>query len=523
MRRASANQPKGVEMKAESGQTQSLWHATTEVPKYPKLDRNITADVCVIGAGIAGMSTAYHLAKAGQSVVVLEDGLIGSGETGRTTAHITHALDDRYHAIEKMHGEEGARLAAESHTTAINRAEAISRSEGIDCDFAWVDGYLFAPEKRDKHEHVINMQKELEAAQRAGLAQVELISRGPFDFWDSGPCLKFPRQGQFHSLKFLSGLARCIERDGGAIFNQTRVESVEGGHPVKVKTADGKRVTANAAIVCTNASITDYVITHIKQAPYRTFVIAGPVPKDSIPYGLYWDDDHPYYYVRLQPGSSETDYLIVGGEDHKTGHEDDAEERFARIEKWTRERFPMVTTFEYRWSGQVMEPFDYLSFTGPTPDGSENVYMHSGDSGNGITHGIMAGVLLTDLVMQRENPWAKLYDPKRISLRSAPEFIRENVDVAVQFKDYITQGDVDDVRSIPRGEGRVVVQSGKRIAAYRDEQGELHKRSAVCTHLKCIVHWNSLEKSWDCPCHGSRFDGHGKVLNGPAASPLEEV
>jgi len=510
-------------MKAESKQTQSLWHATTEVPRYPKLDKNLTAEVCVIGAGIAGMMTAYNLAKGGQTVVVLDDGLIGSGETGRTTAHITSALDDRYYAIESMHGEEGARLAAESHGAAINRAGEVVRLEKIDCDFAVVDGYLFAPEKRSQEEHLENLKKELQAAHRAGLADVEIVSNGPFDFWDSGTCLKFPRQAQFHSLKFLSGLARCIERDGGAIFNNTHVEGVEGGSPAKVKVAGGHTVTANAVVVCTNASITDYVITHIKQAPYRTFVIAGRVPKGSIPFGLYWDDDHPYYYVRLQPGDSGSDYLIVGGEDHKTGHEDDAVERFARIHDWTRKRFPMFAGIEYRWSGQVMEPFDFLSFTGQTPDGSENVYMHSGDSGNGITHGIMAGVLLADLVLGRDNPWAKLYDPKRVSLKSTPEFIKENIDVAVQFKDYITPSEVDDLREVGKEEGRVIVRDGKRIAAYRDAEGTLHKRSAVCTHLKCIVHWNSLERSWDCPCHGSRFDPLGKVLNGPAISPLEEV
>ena len=509
-------------MRPEARQTQSIWQATVEMSEYPRLSRNLSADVCVIGAGIAGMTTAYLLAKAGQSVVVLEDGLIGSGETGRTTAHISNALDDRYYALERMHGAEGARLAAESHTAAIHRAAAIAELENIDCDFAWVDGYLFAPSHGSNDDHLENLKKELQAAHRAGLVDVDFVTRAPFTFWDSGPCLKFPRQAQFHSLKFLSGLARCIERDGGALFNRTHVEGVEAGSPLRIKTTGGQTVSARSAIVCTNASITDYVVTHIKQAPYRTFVIAGPVPKGSIPYGLYWDDDSPYYYVRLQPAPDPAiDFLIVGGEDHKTGHEDDAEERFGRIEQWTRERFPMAKSFEYRWSGQVMEPFDYLSFTGRTPDGTENVFMHSGDSGNGITHGIMGAILLTDLVLQRDNPWARLYDPKRISLKSAPEFIRENVDVAAQFKDYITSGDVEDVRSIPSGEGRVVVQHGKRIAAYRDLHGKLHKFSAACTHLKCIVHWNSLEKSWDCPCHGSRFAPTGNVLNGPAAMGLE--
>ncbi|MEX2283602.1 MAG: FAD-dependent oxidoreductase [Gemmatimonadota bacterium] len=511
-------------MKSESHQSLSLWLATAKMPEYPRLERDEIADVCVVGAGIAGMTAAYLLSRSGQRVVVLDDGLIGNGETGRTTAHITAALDDRYWRIEEMHGLEGARLAAESHLAAIHRAEAIVREEKIECDFSRVDGYLFAPEQRSQDDHRVRMEKELPAAHRAGLTDIRLVTRIPFEFRDSGLALHFPRQAQFHPLKFLAGLARAIERDGGKIYNRTHVEGVEGGSPAKVKIDGGSTVVANAVLVCTNASISDYVVTHAKQAPYRTFVVAGRIPRGSVPAALYWDDDDPYHYVRTQPAENALyDYLIVGGEDHKTGHEDDAEVRFAALESWSRAHFPMVESFDYHWSGQVLEPFDYLSFTGRNPDGAENVYLHSGDSGNGITHGIMGAVLLADLVLGRESMWASLYDPKRISLKSAPEFIKENVDVAVQFKDYVRPGDAANAAEIPLGEGRVLLKDGKRIAAFRDDEGVLHERSAVCTHLKCIVHWNSLEKSWDCPCHGSRFSPVGIVLNGPAISPLEEI
>jgi len=274
-------------------------------------------------------------------------------------------------------------------------------------------------------------------------------------------------------------------------------------------------------VVATNASISDYVVTHAKQEPMRTYVIGARIPKGSVPAILLWDTPSPYHYIRIYEQPSH-DVLIVGGEDHRTAMKDDGEARFNHLIDWTRERFPMIQDVIYKWSGQVLEPADYMSFTGKTP-GGQNVYMHSGDSGNGITHGIMGAVLLADLVQGRENMWASVYDPKRISLKSAPEFIKENIDVAVQFKDYITPSEVDDLREVGKEEGRVIVRDGKRIAAYRDAEGTLHKRSAVCTHLKCIVHWNSLERSWDCPCHGSRFDPLGKVLNGPAISPLEEV
>jgi Rieske Fe-S protein len=220
------------------------------------------------------------------------------------------------------------------------------------------------------------------------------------------------------------------------------------------------------------------------------------------------------------------DALIVGGEDHKTGQKHDMEERWRCIEEWTQERFPMVEGMTHRWSGQILEPNDYLAFIGKNPDGAENVFMASGDSGQGMTHGTIAGILLTDLVMGRDNPWAKLYDPARMRFQhrsSLKEFLKENINVAAQYLDYVTPGEVSSVDDIPKGEGRVIRRGRHKIAAYRDESGTVHERSAVCTHLRCIVDWNPGEKSWDCPCHGSRFDPYGKVLNGPAITELEEV
>lgn len=498
-----------------SGETKSLWVQTAEIPTFAPLAEDSRADVCIVGAGITGMMTAYGLAKAGMRVVVLDDGGIGSGETGRTTAHITAALDDRYYSIESMHGEDGARLAAESHTAAINRAEDVCNQEEIVCDFIRLDGYLMLAPEHDRSK----LEKELETTHRAGLRRTEIVSRAPLDFWDTGPCLKFPAQAQFHPLKFLAGVARCIRRDDGRIFSGSHVVNIEDGMPCTVTTSDGKRVTCTRVVVATNAAVSDYVVTHMKQAPYRTYVIGARVPKGSVPALLLWDTPDPYHYVRIQ-SEADHDVLIVGGEDHKTGHKHDMAQRFAALESWTRAHFPMVESIPYRWSGQVVEPFDYLSFTGRSP-GREHVYMHSGDSGNGITHGIMAGMLLTDVILGKDNAWAKLYDPQRITLRAVAEFVKENADVMLQYTHYILPGDSLD--GIQPDEGRVILRDGKRIAVYRDPGGVLHERSAVCTHLKCIVAWNPLEKSWDCPCHGSRFDPYGNVMNGPAITGLQEV
>ena len=501
--------------------TTSLWQATSSIPPRPALTEHVTTDICVVGAGIAGLTVAYQLAKGGKRVVVLDKEQVGSGETGRTTAHLANAIDDRYAVLERAVGEESSRLAAESHTAAIDAIERIVRTEGIDCDFRRLDGYLFCAEG-DSPEL---LSEELEAARRAGVKGVALESSTPVRGWDSGPALRFPAQGRFHILRYLAGVADAIERAGGVIHGGSKVEKIEGGSPAMVTTDRGMTVAADDVVVCTNGSISDMMVTHMKQAPYRTFVVAFRVPKGSVPDALYWDTADPYHYVRIQELDSASDALIVGGEDHKTAHEDDAGDRFECLEEWTRTRFPIAGGRLYQWSGQVLEPHDYLAFIGKNPDGAEHVWMASGDSGMGMTHGTIAGLLLGDLLRGKEHRWAKLYDPKRVTLHHTElaTMAKENADVAVQFADYVTPGQVSDVDSIPKGEGRVIRRGVHKIAAYRDEKGALHECSAVCTHLKCIVDWNTAEKSWDCPCHGSRFDALGKVLNGPATADLEKM
>lgn len=514
------------------GDTTSVWQGTFEMPTYPALDRDARADVCVVGAGIAGLSTAYLLAKSGSRVIVLDDGPVGGGESGRTTAHLTNAMDDRIYVLEHVHGEGGARRIVESHGAAVDCIEQIVARERIDCDFERVDGYLFLG--GGDSERVLD--EELAAAHRAGMEGVAKLDGVPDMSFAFGPCLRFPNQAQFHALKYLSGLAEAIVRAGGRIHCDTHVSSVEGGSPCKVKTDRNHTITADAVCVCTNASITDMFRTHVKQAPYRTFVIAAVVPRGSVPRGLYWDTPDPYHYVRLQrlepplgtalDDATQYDALIVGGEDRKTGHSDDAEERWRCLESWMRERWPQAREVVYRWSGQVLEPNDYIAFIGRNPDGAENVYMASGDSGQGMTHGMIAGMVLSDLARGQSNPWTTLYDPHRISLRARPieEFAKENADVALRYaKDFVTFGDVRTEADIPRGEGRILRLGLKKVAAYRDPQGAVHMRSAACTHLKCIVQWNSAEKTWDCPCHGSRFDPFGTAVNGPAISDLEEL
>jgi glycine/D-amino acid oxidase-like deaminating enzyme/nitrite reductase/ring-hydroxylating ferredoxin subunit len=505
-------------MKSDSGRTTSVWMATGEVPEFGPLEGGASADVCVVGAGIAGLTVGYLLAREGRSVVVLDDGPVAGGETARTTAHLVNALDDRYYELEHLHGERGARLAAESHTAAVDQIEEIIEREGIDCDFERLDGYLFVGPGQSTEQ----LGHELRAAHRCGLTEIKYVERLPYDAFDFGAALHFPYQGQFHILKYMSGLAAAFTRLGGRLHTNTHADKIEGdGQTARVETDGGHVVTAGAVVVATNTPVNDLVSIHTKQAPYRTYVVGARVPKGSVPRMLLWDTEDPYHYVRLQSVDEGHDVLIVGGEDHKTGQAEDFDERFRRLEEWTGARFPAVEAFEYRWSGQVMEPVDGLGFIGRNPGDSDNVYIATGDSGNGMTHGTIAGILIRDLILGRENAWATLYDPSRLSLRAGGEYARENLNVAAQYADYLTGGEVNSADEVAPGSGAIMRRGLSKVALYRDDTGALHEHSAVCTHLGCVVAFNDKEKSWDCPCHGSRFDpADGHVLNGPAIHGL---
>jgi glycine/D-amino acid oxidase-like deaminating enzyme/nitrite reductase/ring-hydroxylating ferredoxin subunit len=505
-------------MRDDSQASTSIWMATANTPPQPRLQDNTRTDVCIIGAGIAGLTTAYLLTREGRAVVVLDDGLIGGGMTGRTTAHLTNAFDDRFAEVEKLHGAEGSRLTAESHTAAIDKVDEIVNREHIDCDFERVDGFLFAPPP-DSEEL---LDEELAAAHRAGLTDVEKVDRVPIASFDSGPALRFPRQAQFHPLAYLNGLTRAIRRDGGRLYGQTHATTIEGGSHAHVETNLGAVVNCEVIVVATNSPVNDRVAIHTKQAPYVTYVIGAVVPKGSVTGALYWDTLDPYHYVRLQ-SENDRDVLIVGGEDHKTGQEHDCQERYARLEQWTRERFPQVGEIEFRWSGQVMEPADYLAFIGRNPLDSDNVYIATGDSGQGITHGTIAGMLLTDLIQGRKNRWEDIYSPSRITLRALPEYASENINVAEQFADYVTAGEIKSVDELKPGDGAIMRHGLSKIAVYRDDGGTVHQRSAVCKHLGCVVAWNPCEKTWDCPCHGSKYSADGRVYQGPANSDLSDV
>src|SRR6476660_182852 len=452
--------------------TQSVW-AETDMPRSRKLTENVEADVCIIGGGIAGLTTGYLLTEAGKSVVILDDGPLAGGMTQVTTAHLSDAIGDRFTEIDKWHGERGAFLAAESHMAAINRIESIANDLKIDCDFARLNGYLFlAP--GDEQEL---LDAELAAARRAGL-MAEIVPRAPIDY-DTGPAISFPNQARFHPLKYLAGVAEAIKQGGGRIFTNSHADHIEGGEKAKVEVGR-HNVHADAIVVATNTPINDMFAIHTKQAPYMTYVVGVRVPKGSVTDALYWDTLKAYHYVRIQPmpaehGRPAYDLLIVGGEDHKSGQADDTKQRHARLESWAETRFPTIEEVEFTWAGQCMETIDGLAFIGRNPMDKENVFIATGDSGMGLTHGTIAGMLLSDLILGKQNPWETLYSPARKPLRAAGNFAKENLNVARQYLDWLTPSEVESAHEIEPGSGAILRRGLRKIACYRDGNGEVHE------------------------------------------------
>lgn len=499
-------------------ESRPVWLDSSPIPEFPALEKDLVTDVCIVGGGIAGLTTAYLLMKKGKRVCVLESLDLTGGQTARTTAHFTYALDDRYFEIERLHGVRGSRLAAESHRAAVSKVAKIVQNENIDCEMSRVDGYLFA--QNDPKSHTL--LREIGAARRAGLSEVEFVNHAPLDAFDTGPCLLFPRQLQLHPLKYLAGLANAIRKGGGTIFTRTHVSDMKGGPDAIVTASNGHTVRCKSIVVATNTPVNDLVAVHTKQAAYRTYVVALEVPKDSIPSILLWDTLEPYHYIRLEKGHRDKDLLIVGGADHKTGQESHPEKKFQELEDWARLRFPMALEVSHRWSGQVMEPVDGLGFIGRNPMDDDNVFIITGDSGNGLTHATIGALLITDLISGRKNRWEEIYSPSRISIKATKEYLKENANVAAQYTDWISVKPKPNFEDIPRGEGIVYRDGVGLIAAYKDEEGHVELMSASCTHLAGVVNWNSVEKSWDCPCHGARYDCHGQVIEGPANKDLKK-
>jgi glycine/D-amino acid oxidase-like deaminating enzyme/nitrite reductase/ring-hydroxylating ferredoxin subunit len=504
----------------------SVWTNTVEEDdihisrrKSNSLKRHIDVDVCVVGAGISGVTSAYMLAKRGKRVALIDSGDLGAGVTGDTTAQITWRLDDDYKTIVDHYGLNKTKMIAESHRSAIEMIAQIVHDEHIDCNFERVNGYQFTDALKKNNED--RWDDELETIRKMGFSDVHRLSSAPIDGKITGPCIEFVRQAQFHPLRYVFGVYQAFLKNGGQFYSNTKVTKISGDQLLIIDTESGGEITARSLIVATHSPINNLFTMHTKQAPYQSYVIAMRIPRYGHPYALYWDDQEPYHYVNFI-SAADHDLILVGGEDHKTGQDNHPEQHFQSLEEWGRERFPQAGKVEFKWTNQVFEPIDRIGFIGRNP-GNKNIYIATGFSGNGMTYGTIAGMLLSDMVLGKKNAWEEIYNPSRIPVHAAAEFAKENFNVAWQMCDWVKGGEVGSIDEIPNDEGAIVSQGLKKMAVYKDEDGRVIQLSAKCTHLGCMVHWNTTAKTWDCPCHGSRFNCHGEVIAGPATKDLQEI
>lgn len=486
----------------------SLWSATSSALRFERLGGDLRVEIAIVGGGITGLTAAALLAREGRRVALLEARRVGSGVTHRSTAHATEAVDARYHSIEPHFGKEGARLVAESSRAAIEQMARFA--ERFDCGFVRRPGYLFTERDRD----LALLRDEHDAALRAGIP-VRLLPEAPLPF--ATKCaVELPDQAQFHVGRYVAGLAAEASAGGALIFEGSRVLAVEDGEPCLVHVEGGPIVRATRVFVATHVPL-NRVFLQTKIAAYRSYVLA--FERTAIPDGLFWDVESPYHYFSSYVVDG-VPWLLVGGEDHKTGTTTRTDERFDALLAWTRARLS-VPEPAHRWSAQVEEPADGLPYIGRNSM-SEHVFVATGFGGNGTTFGTVAAMIVRDLALGRSNPWAELYTATRLKpLVSATTYLHENVDYPIHLvSDRLTPPEVKSLADIAPGEGKILRVGGERLAVYRDPRGNTHAVSSVCTHLGCVVKFNAAERTWDCPCHGSRFSVDGIVLDGPATRPL---
>jgi glycine/D-amino acid oxidase-like deaminating enzyme/nitrite reductase/ring-hydroxylating ferredoxin subunit len=543
--------------------TTPYWQTSVTLPRFRSLDRDMRVDVAIVGGGITGITAAYLLKKAGKRVVLLERHRCLQADTGHTTAHLTCVTDTRLSELVKSFGADHACATWDAGLAAIAQIDGVARTEAIECAFAWVPGFLHAP----PHQPANESEKEAETLREEANQIAELgfdaryLDRVPFM---NTPGIEIPGQARFNPAQYLSALLARVDGGGSHVFEQTNVDEVhsddsdsssgsssnsssnsssrssadgarsarsdDDGRPLSV-IAGAHTITSDYVILAThnpiigNASVLSATLLQTKLALYTSYVVSGRVPSGSIPDALFWDTSDPYQYLRIDRrpygDRGNEDVVICGGADHKTGQVDDTRACFEQIEAAVKRLGPEVA-IAHRWSGQVIETNDGLPFIGEM---APRQFAATGFSGNGMTFGTLAAMMASDAALGRSNPWRELFDIGRTKIRGGLwDYVTENKDYPYyMIRSRFAGAEGQSLRVLERGQGKILDIEGERVAAYRAEDGAVTMRSPICTHMGCVVQWNTAERTWDCPCHGSRFSPKGEVLAGPAESPLAEV
>lgn len=495
----------------------SFWIETTPDTDYPQLTPGVEVDVCVIGAGITGLTAAALLKREGKTVAVVEAKRIVRGATGYTTAKVTSGHGVVYGELESKFGRDGARAYAQSQEAAKERIARFVEEDGIDCDFERKSNYVYA----ESAEEVDELQQEADAAKRAGL-DASFVRDVPLPYEVAG-AVRLENQAQFHPRKYLLALAAGIDGDGSHVFEQTNATNVSDGDPCEVETDKGT-VRARDVVIATHLPFMDRGLFFAKAHPHRSYAVAAPIDEAAAPDGMFINSGTPTRSVRLLRDGDRT-YLNVGGEGHKPATEENTPQRYRTLEEFLGRHWPQASPVEYRWSTQDYMSVDRVPYIGRLRRGSDHVFTATGYNKWGMTSGTLAAMLLSDRIVGRQNEWAALYESKRWKPKASfKKFAKENASAGYHFfADRLQGGDKADAEQLGPGEGAIVRVKGRKRAAYRDESGALHLLSPVCQHLYCHVKWNPAEQSWDCACHGSRYSGEGQVIQGPTVKPLKRL
>jgi glycine/D-amino acid oxidase-like deaminating enzyme/nitrite reductase/ring-hydroxylating ferredoxin subunit len=508
-------------MNTEQGLGGSYWIETAPAgePALPP-SGDLAVEVAVIGGGIAGLSTAWELARRGHEVAVLEADRIAAGVTGHTTAKLTALHTLVYDHLRRTRGREGARLYADSQSAAIRRAAEIAADLGIECEWEGAAACTYAEDA----EHVAQLRAEAEAAREAGLP-AEFVTDTELPYPVAG-AVRVTGQAQFHPVKYLRALTDELRRRGGTVYEGTRVTGLTEGEPCVLSTDAGASVRARDVVVATHYPVFDRALLFTRLSPRRELVVAGTLDADRAPRDMYITPERNTRSVRSAPYADGKRLLIVTGEHFTPGAPGiaDVEERFDRLTAWALSRFPGLTP-THRWATQDNDSTDSVPLVGPLHPGSHHTYVATGFGGWGLSGGIMAGLLIADLVEGREVEWAGLYDPRRLGsvVREGVSFLKHQAHVAKHFVgDRLPPVTAPAPENLAPGDGAVLRVGGHQCAVHRDDSGQLHAVSARCTHLGCLVAFNHAEQAWECPCHGSRFAPDGRILQGPAVRPLKK-
>ncbi len=500
--------------------TKPYWTKSATLPQFESLSHDLEVDVVIVGGGLTGITAAYLFKNTGAKVALLERQRCAAADTGHTTAHLTYVTDQRLHRLVKRFGRDAAKAFWEAGLAGIDQIAELVQRLKIDCEFGWIPGFLHASLTRKSAGDRRSLEADARLARELGFA-AEFLEEVPYA---RKPGVQFAHQAKFHPLKYLARLVSEISGEGSYVFENTEFSEVEPEpliiHAGPYKVRCSYLVIATHTPLVGKSGMVKATLFQSKLALYTSYVLGAKLPPGTLPEALLWDTSDPYNYLRVDR-RADHDYVILGGEDVKTGQEENPRTVFERLQQRLKEMLPAAEVQD-RWLGQVVETNDGLPFIG---ESAGRQFIATGFCGNGFTLGTLSAVMARDRYLGRKNPWFDLFRVDRRKFHGGTwRYITENLDYPYYLlRDRLAGAEGNSVDALQFSHGKILKLDGQKVAAYRDGTGKVITLSPVCTHLQCIVRWNDADKTWDCPCHGSRFRPTGEVFSGPAEAPLEPV